>query len=97
MDKTKTVYISGKMTGEFGYEAVFADAVFLLRENGWRKIINPCCLSVLDLDYEQYMTICFAMIDASDVVYMLGNWKESPGAQRELSYALAKRKEIIYG
>lgn len=42
------------------------------------------------------MAICTAMIDVSEAVYMLGNWKESPGAIRERFYAMSKEKRVIY-
>ena len=42
------------------------------------------------------MVICFAMIDASDIVYMLSNWEESDGAFMEYHYAISKNKDIIF-
>ena len=91
-----TVYVSGKITDNPNFQDDFARGVCKLREMGFKKIINPCCLSVLNLDYEQYMKICFAMIDASDYVYFLDNWENSEGAKREMNYAIAKQKIIKY-
>ena len=93
--KGKTVYVAGKITGEIDFQTKFADATCRLKEYG-AKVINPCCLSYLDLDYEQYFPICFAMIDVSDTIYMLEDWRESNGATKEYYYALSKGKEIIY-
>ena len=90
----KTVYISGKITGEPSFKLYFGEAERELREEGWR-VISPTILPG-NLDYEQYMTICFAMIDVSDCVYMLRNWKDSKGAQRELEYARAKSKNVLW-
>lgn len=91
-----TVYISGQITDNPNFQDDFAKGVCKLREMGFKKIINPCCLSVLNLDYEQYMKICFAMIDVADYVYFLDNWDKSAGATRELKYAESKQKIIKY-
>ena len=92
----KTIYISGKITGNPTFQDDFAEAVLKLREQGYTHIINPCCLSVLDLDYEQYMNIDYAMIDVSDEVYFLKNWEDSHGSQREYMYAVLKNKKLIF-
>ena len=91
----KTVYIAGKISGFMNYQQKFDEAVWKLRKKGYEKILNPCCLPK-NLDYEQYMPVCFAMIDISDAVFFLNNWEDSDGAKREMSYALAKKKEIMY-
>lgn len=92
----KTIYISGKMTDNPMYQDDFANAVLKLKEEGYTHIINPCCLSVLNLHYEQYMAIDYAMIDVSDEVYFLSNWEESHGAQREYMYAVIKNKKLRF-
>ena len=96
MPVTKTIYVSGKISGNVSYKYDFNCAVRELMERGWKKIITPTCLDGLDLDYEQYMTICYGMIDAADCVYMMRNWKDSEGAKREYMYAKAKQKEIFF-
>lgn len=93
--KNKTIYIAGKITGNPTYQDDFAEAVLKLKEQGYTHIINPCCLSVLNLEYEQYMKITFAMVDVADAVYFLKNWEDSEGAKREYLYATSKNKEII--
>lgn len=47
-------------------------------------------------DYEGFMKGCFDTIDRVDAVVMLPNWIYSPGARRELHYAIEKGKQIIY-
>lgn len=91
----QTVYIAGKITGLRDYEDKFEDAVRKLWEIGYTRILNPCCLPP-NLEYEQYMTICFTMIDVADEVWFLDNWQESEGARREHDYALEKNKVIRY-
>lgn len=92
----ETVYIAGKITGLDDFQKYFDEAVWKLKEKGYKKIINPCCLSYSDLDYEQLMSICFTMIDVSDCVYFLDNWEDSEGAKREMSFALSKNKKIMF-
>ena len=91
-----TVYVAGKIGGNPDFRTDFARARERLWREGWPRVITPDILSILDLEYEQYMAICTAMIDVSEAVYMLGNWKESPGAIRERFYAMSKEKRLIY-
>lgn len=58
-------------------------------------VLNPATLPK-GLEYEQYMSICFAMIDESDAIYLLDNYEDSPGALRELERAKGKGKEVLY-
>jgi len=85
------IYIAGKITDNPDYKTHFARAEKRLAEN--HTVMNPAVLP-LGFDYEDYMRICFAMIDVCDAVYMLDNWRDSPGAIREYEYA--KGKEIIF-
>ena len=39
------------------------------------------------LSQREYMDICFAMIRAADVIYLLKGYEESKGAMAELAYA----------
>ena len=86
------VYIAGKITGLENYQQKFRAAQDRLEARGY-SVMNPAVLP-LGFDYEDYMRICFAMIDVCDAVYMLDNWRDSPGAIREYEYA--KGKEIIF-
>ena len=92
----KTIYIAGKITDNPTYQDDFAEAVLKLREKGYKHIINPCCLNVLNLSYEQYMAVDFTFIDVSDEVFFLKNWEDSHGAQREYMYAVLKNKKLIF-
>lgn len=96
LKKRKTVYIAGKISDNPTFQRDFSDAVVKLKMKGYVHIINPCCMSNLNLDYEQFMKICFTMIDVADCVYFLSTWQDSEGAKREMSYALSKNKELLY-
>lgn len=91
----ETIYIAGAITGNSDYRNYFQKAEKYLKENGFEKILNPTVLPD-NLEHEQYMKICFSMIDVSDTVYLLRNWRDSDGATREYYYAMSQKKKIIF-
>lgn len=91
---SKKAYIAGKITGDKDYKVKFDNAVLSLCLDGW-IVMNPAILPE-GFDYEDYMTVCFAMIDVCDTVFFLPDWFESPGAKREHDYALKSKKKIMY-
>lgn len=96
MSRRPIIYISGKITGNENYKEDFAGAELFLREKGF-NVINPCTACELDFfGYEDFMRVDFALIDVADAVFMLSNYSKSPGAFRELNYAIAKRKTLFY-
>ena len=92
------IYISGKVTGlpKGRVEKKFKDAERYLKIEGY-VTVNPTVMDQNEgLDYEDYMHVGFAMVDICDAIYMLPDWKDSKGAQRELEYAKSLGKTIIY-
>jgi len=89
------IYIAGPITGNANYEDEFKEAELSLKAQGHTPL-NPAKLPE-GLKYEEYMHICFAMIDISEGLFLLPNWKGSPGARREFGYALKNRKQIYKG
>ena len=92
--KSKTVYISGKITGDTDYIGKFASAEKKLLDRGWR-VLNPAKLPG-DFAYEKYFPINCAMIDGADAIYMLRDFKESFGAVAELLYAGRHDIEVMF-
>jgi nucleoside 2-deoxyribosyltransferase len=92
------VYIAGKITG-LDHEvtnAKFDYAKQFLEQQG-HEVLIPTVLPVLtSMSQENYMHICFAMIDVCDAVFMLSDWQQSPGARQELQYATDWKKVVIY-
>jgi len=88
------IYIAGKITGLPNYKKVFKKAETSLEGIGF-VTMNPARLNI-GFTQEEYLEICYKMIDACDMVYMLNNWKDSKGATIELDYALKNNKKIIY-
>ena len=92
--KGKKIYIAGKITGFDGYKEKFAEAEKRLVEMGAIPM-NPAVLSK-GFKQEEYLKICFVMINVCDAVYLLNNWTDSPGARAERAHALRKGKKIYY-
>ena len=92
------IYISGAITGTDDYMERFAKAEKELTEQGY-SVVNPAKVNAQlpeDTSYEEYMNICFCMLDMCDNICMLKDWEKSCGANRELGYAIAKKKTVFY-
>lgn len=86
------IYISGAITGTDDFMERFKKAEDFLKEKG-HSVLNPAHANSYmpeDATYEEYMKICFALLDMADAIYMLDGWEESCGANREYGYALAR-------
>jgi hypothetical protein len=85
----KTVYISGKVTGTTDYEERFAKAEAEIEKRGF-VALNPIKVHAGIPDgapYELYMAVSFDLIDYADLILMLPDWHDSPGAKREREFA----------
>ena len=92
------IYISGPITGTDDYMERFAKAEKELTEQGY-SVVNPAKVNAQlpeDTTYEEYMKMCFCMLDLCDSIYMLNGWSKSCGANREYGYAMANDKTIIF-
>lgn len=90
----KKIYVAGKITGEPNFKEIFKKKVEELQNQG-NIVLNPAELPK-GLEYEEYITICFAMIDVCEEVHFLSNWVESQGAKREKLYSMAKNKDLSF-
>ena len=92
------IYISGAITGTDDYMERFAKAEKELTEQGY-SVVNPAKVNAQlpeDTTYEEYMKMCFCMLDMCEAIYMLKGLEKSCGANREYGYALAKDMIIMY-
>lgn len=92
------IYISGAITGTDDYMERFSKAEKELTEKGY-SVINPAKVNAQlpkDTTHEEYMKMSFCMLDMCDAIYMLNGWSKSCGANRELGFAMAKNKKIIF-
>jgi hypothetical protein len=97
MERGKIVYLSGRISGNDNYKKEFACAEHFLRQMGY-IVLNPAELDeiVEGLTYEQYMQICYRLVDIADIIFMVSGWQKSKGANAELSYAKSLGKEVKY-
>ncbi len=92
------VYISGPITGTNDYMERFKKAQVYLEYKGW-SAVNPALVNSnlpKDTSYEEYMKMSFVMLDMCEAVYFLKDWENSPGANREHTYALEKCRKLIF-
>ena len=86
---TRTVYISGPITGiPEGNRPAFAAMAARLTAGGWR-VINPhdLCDSHLILSWEEYMRQDLAALLTCTHIVMLPGWEHSRGARLEKTVA----------
>ena len=92
------IYISGAITGTDNYMERFAKAEKELTVQGW-SVVNPAKVNAQlpeDTTYEEYMKMCFCMLDICEAIFMIQGWDKSCGANREYGYALAKDMIIMH-
>ena len=90
----KKVYIAGPITGVENYKNVFTEAENVYINSGW-AVMNPSVLNP-GFEHEEYMKVCYSMIDVCDYVCFLPGWEKSKGACMEHGYATAKGKKLGY-
>jgi len=88
------IYISGPITGTRDYKERFAAAEEYLRSLGAIPM-NPAVLPP-GFEWDEYMKICYPMIDVCDAAYFLERYTESVGARREFLYAACTGKQLFY-
>lgn len=92
------IYIAGKISGleRKAVEEKFENAKKTLSLKGYQVFI-PTILPFYDeVSHEDYLHICYSIIDVCDAVFMLKDWQESEGAKKELQYAYNHNKKILY-
>ena len=92
------IYISGAITGTTDFMERFAKAEKELTENGY-SVVNPAKVNAQlpeDTSYEDYMKMCYCMLDMCESIFMLQGWGKSCGANREYGYAMAKDMIIMH-
>lgn len=88
------IYIAGKINGDPEYAVKFEKAQKKFEEEG-HVVLNPAILPS-GMKPQDYMKICFTMIDAADEVHFLSDWVFSKGAQLEHSFCLYCGKAICF-
>ena len=86
-----TIYISGKITGTDDYKERFAAVEKKLKVDGHR-VINPvkvCRHIQPGSSWVTYMRTCIRALTRADAIYLLRDWRRSPGAKLEYEIAIA--------
>ena len=92
------IYISGAITGTDDYMERFAKAEKELTEKGY-SVVNPAKVNAQlpeDTSYEEYMNMCFCMLDMCDGVYFINGWEDSKGCLMEYGFSIKKGIEILH-
>ena len=87
------IYIAGKITGDPNYKEKFSAEAEKLERAG-NIVLNPATLPE-GMKPEDYMRICFAMIDSADIVSFLPDAEESEGARLEKEYCKYIKKAWV--
>lgn len=97
MERGTIIYLSGGITNNPNYKSDFASAEKFLTDMGC-IVINPANLEEIaeGLSYEQYLHICYRLIDIANAIFMVSGWKKSKGATAELHYAKSLGKKVMY-
>lgn len=92
------IYVAGKVSDLERKDVLmkFELSKRTLLKNGHHPFI-PCVLPDYDdVAHDDYIHICYAIIDVCDAIYMQKDWQQSQGARMELQYAADWRKKIFY-
>ena len=92
------IYIAGKITDYPEYKDKFNAAEESIRAAG-DIAVNPAKLNDIlgdNFEHDEYMQVCYRLIDLCDGIFLLDNWHDSIGARLERAYATIKDKKIIY-
>ena len=92
-DALMKVYLAGPITGVKDYAVTFNYYEEEFQALGC-CVMNPAVLPE-GFEHNQYMEICYKMIDACDMVVLLPGFADSKGACLELMYAIDEGKMTL--
>ena len=88
--KIRSLYVSGKISGEKRYAKKFYDAQKKLRDNGYWVHLPMDAVYRKPKSWEHAMKRCISyMLINADGVALLPDWEDSKGAKLEREIALA--------
>lgn len=92
------IYIAGKITGlpRAEIERKFNSAAEKLKSGGHEVFVPTVLPDYSSVPHEDYLHVCYAMIDICEAIYLLSDWQNSKGARMEFQYAADWKKKILY-
>lgn len=87
------IYLAGPITGIPNYKEIFAKEEVSINALG-HTVMNPAILPE-GFTQDEYMVVCYAMMDVCEGVYFLKGWEKSKGAQLEWLYAKETGRVMI--
>jgi|GEM_PF-274230 len=93
-ERAKRVFISGKISEDGNYIKKFERKQDELRVQGY-LVFNPATIIDPFIEYDEQMKQCFELIDLSDRVYFLRDYRTSKGSMMEYNYARSKNKVMV--
>lgn len=91
----KTVYLTGKVTGDPNCIEKFKYAEIYLKSEGY-TVLHRALLPLSGLSHEAQMKITDAMFKECEKVCFLNDWQDSDEAEKEYDYAHTLGKEIFF-
>jgi nucleoside 2-deoxyribosyltransferase len=99
MNKDSKVYLSGPITGVVDYKERFKETQRELWNMGCGFVMNPAEVMnhtpVDKMSRSEIMTICYALMQACDTIYLMDGWRTSQGCREELAWAKAHGMEVV--
>ncbi len=93
-NRTQRIFISGKISEDGNYIKKFERKQDELRVQGY-LVFNPATIIDPFIEYDEQMKQCFELIDLSDRVYFLRDYRTSKGSMMEYNYAKSKNKVMV--
>ncbi len=93
-NRTQRIFVSGKISEDCNYIAKFERKQDELRKQGY-LVFNPATIINPFMEYDEQMKQCFELIDLSDRVYFLSDYRTSKGSMMEYNYAKSKNKVMV--
>lgn len=94
----KRIYVSGGITGTTDYKERFSQGALEASKLA-TAVIDPSKLDFVmpeGCSHEEWMSICYPLLELCDAIYMLDGWEASTGANLELVRANQLGMKVVY-